>query len=142
MIDQKIKPSNQSVSEFLNKISPEDRRRDCFELLTLMERVADEKAIMWGESIVGFGSYHYKYDTGREGEWILTGFSPTKQGLTIYITTGFDNFKDYLKVLGKYKTSVNCLYINKIEDVDKKTLSKLIKESVRQMKKSIKYSKV
>ena len=90
---------------------------------------------MWGASIIGFGSYHYKGASGREGDWPLTGFSPRKQALTLYLMHGFDAHADLLKKLGKYKTSVGCLYIKKLDDVDKKVLKELVTASVKTMKK-------
>ncbi len=88
---------------------------------------------MWGTSIVGFGSYHYKYASGRENEWFLVGFSPRKQNLTLYIMSGFDDYESLLADLGKYKTGKSCLYINKLEDVDLPTLRELVKKSVTHM---------
>ena len=90
---------------------------------------------MWGPSIVGFGSYHYKYESGREGDMCITGFSPRKQNLTIYILPGFKRYSELMKKLGKYKTGKSCLYINKLEDVDMKVLKELISEDVKYMKK-------
>jgi hypothetical protein len=91
---------------------------------------------MWGKSIIGFGSYHYKYESGREGEWMLTGFSPRKQNLTLYIMPGFDEYDGLLKDLGKHTTGVSCLYIKKLEDIDTKVLKKLVSKSVKKMKQS------
>jgi len=90
---------------------------------------------MWGESIVGFGSYHYKYASGREGDWPLVGFSPRKQNLTLYIMSGFEKYEELLEKLGKFKTGKSCLYINKLKDVDIHTLRELILESVKCMRK-------
>jgi len=90
---------------------------------------------MWGSSIVGFGTYHYKYESGREGDWFLTGFSPRKQNLTLYIMSGFNKYDKLMKKLGKYKTGKSCLYINGLEDVDKKVLKDLITESFKYMSK-------
>ena len=91
---------------------------------------------MWGTSIVGFGSYRYKYASGREGEWFLTGFSPRKRNLTLYIMAGFENYDSLLADLGKHKTGKSCLYINKLEDVDIPTLRKLIRQSVTHLAES------
>ncbi|MEJ2757339.1 MAG: DUF1801 domain-containing protein [Anaerolineales bacterium] len=91
---------------------------------------------MWGDSIIGFGSYHYTYASGREGDWMLTGFSPRKQNLTLYIMDGFEEYEDLLKDLGKFKTGKSCLYINKLADVDTNVLKKLVKASVTHMKKA------
>jgi hypothetical protein len=104
-------------------------------LLQMMEQVTKEEPKMWGSSIVGFGSYHYKGASGREGDWLLTGFSPRKENLTLYIMGGFDLHQDLLKKLGKHKTSGGCLYIKKLDDVDKKVLKELVAESVKTTKK-------
>jgi hypothetical protein len=126
----KTAQTDQSVEEFLNGISDEKKRQDCYTLLRLMKQVTRAKPKMWGSSIVGLGSYHYKYASGREGDWFLTGFSPRKQNLTLYIMPGFDRYGELLKRLGKHKTGKACLYINKIEDVDLSALRELVKESV------------
>lgn len=124
-----------SVEGFLNSVEDEQKRADCFEILKMMKQVTKETPKMWGSSIVGFGSYHYKGASGREGDWMLTGFSPRKQNLTLYLMGGFDVHKDLLKKLGKHKTSVGCLYIKKLDDVDKKVLKELVTESFKTMKK-------
>lgn len=124
-----------SVEGFLNSVEDEQKRADCFEILKMMKQVTKETPKMWGSSIIGFGSYHYKGASGREGDWMLTGFSPRKQNLTLYLMGGFDLHKDLLKKLGKYKTSVGCLYIKQLDDVDKTVLKKLVTESVKTMKK-------
>lgn len=130
----KTKINKASVEGFLNKVKDEAIRKDCFEILKLMKQVTKEEPKMWGSSIVGFGSYHYKGKSGREGDWMLTGFSPRKQNLTLYLMGGFDEQKDLLKKLGKYKTSVGCLYIKRLDDVDKKVLKTLVTASVKRMK--------
>lgn len=130
----KTKVNDASVEGFLNSVADEQKRGDCFEILKLMKQVTKETPKMWGSSIVGFGSYHYKGASGREGDWMLTGFSPRKQNLTLYIMGGFDSHKDLLKKLGKYETSVGCLYIKKLDDVDRKVLKELVAGSVRTMK--------
>ncbi len=101
----------------------------------MMQMVTGEKPAMWGESIVGFGIYHYKYESGREGIFFITGFSPRKQSLTIYIIPGFDKYEDKLKKLGKFKIAKSCLYIKSLKDVSLKTLEKIITDSVKYMKK-------
>ena len=133
-VELKTKINDASVDDFLNSVTDEQKREDCFEILRLMEQVTKEQPKMWGASIVGFGSYHYKGASGREGDWLLTGFSPRKGNLTLYILGGFDLHQDLLKKLGKHKTSVGCLYIKKLEDVDKKVLKELVAESVKRMK--------
>jgi hypothetical protein len=130
----KTKVNDESVEGFLNSVADEQKREDCFEILKLMKQVTKETPKMWGSSIVGFGSYHYKGASGREGDWMLTGFSPRKQNLTLYLMGGFDLHQDLLNKLGKYKTGVGCLYIKKLEDVDRKVLKELVTESVRTMK--------
>lgn len=131
----KTKVNEASVESFLNSVKDEQARADCFEILKIMKQVTKEEPKMWGSSIVGFGSYHYKGASGREGDWMLTGFSPRKQNLTLYLMGGFDAHADLLKKLGKHKTSVGCLYIKKLEDVDKKVLKELVVETVKTMKK-------
>jgi hypothetical protein len=129
----KTKVNDASVEGFINSVADEQKREDCFEILELMKQVTKETPKMWGSSIVGFGSYHYKGASGREGDWMLTGFSPRKQNLTLYIMGGFDLHQDLLKKLGKYKTSVGCLYIKKLDDVDREVLKELVAESIRTM---------
>jgi len=135
MAELKTKVNNASVTAFLNNIEDEEKRADSFEILKLMQQVTKQEPKMWGASIVGFGSYHYKGSGGREGDWMLTGLSPRKQNLTLYLMGGFDKHTDLLKKLGKYKTSVGCLYIKKLDHVDKKVLKELVTESVKRMKK-------
>jgi hypothetical protein len=130
----KTKVNNASVEGFLERVEDEAVRRDCFEIMKIMKQVTKEEPKMWGSSIVGFGSYHYKGASGREGDWMLTGFSPRKQNLTLYLMHGFDAHKDLLKRLGKHKTSMGCLYIKKLDDVDKKVLKELVTASVKRMK--------
>ena len=130
----KTKVNQASVEGFLNTVQDEEVRKDCFEILKMMKQITKEEPKMWGSSIVGFGSYHYKGKSGREGDWMLTGFSPRKQNLTLYLMGGFDVEKDLLKKLGKYKTGVGCLYIKKLDDVDKKVLKELVAASVRRLK--------
>lgn len=130
----KTKPTKINVEKFLNNIKDEKKRKDTFKILMMMKQITKEEPKMWGPSIVGFGSYHYKYESGREGDMCITGFSPRKQALTIYIMPGFERYKILMDKLGKYKTGKSCLYINKIEDVDLKVLKELISESVKYMK--------
>ena len=125
----KTKPNELNVEEFLNSISAEKRRHDCYAILEMMSQITGFEPKMWGNSIVGFGSYHYCYESGREGDWFLTGFSPRKQNLTLYIMSGFKNYEKLLNKLGKYKTGKSCLYINKLEDINLPTLKELVKQS-------------
>lgn len=139
MSELKTKENNASVKDFLNSIENEGIRKDCFEISKMMEGVTKAKPKMWGASILGFGSYHYIGKSGREGDWMLTGFSPRKQNLTLYLMGGFDSVKDLLKKLGKYKTSAgSCLYIKKLDDVDKKVLKELVTASVKKLKSHVK----
>jgi hypothetical protein len=129
----KTKPTGDSVADFLNKIPDAERREDCFAIAKLMEEVTGHKPKMWGPSIVGFGSYHYKYDSGREGDWMVTGFSPRKKDLTLYIMMGFEKHQDLMKQLGKHSTGKSCLYIKRLSDIHLPTLKKLIKTSVKEL---------
>ena len=134
----KTKVNEASVEKFLSAVTDEQARTDCYEILKMMKQVTKEEPKMWGSSIIGFGSYHYKGASGREGDWMLTGFSPRKQNLTLYLMHGFDVHADLLKKLGKYKTSMGCLYIKKLDDVDRKVLKELVTASVKRMKQSSK----
>jgi hypothetical protein len=131
----KTKQNAASVEDFLGKISPEKKRKDAIALCELMKKATKLEPRMWGPSIVGFGSYHYKYESGHEGEMCLVGFSPRKANLTLYIMLGFGGFDALLSKLGKYKTGKGCLYINALEDVDVPTLVKLIQQAFKEMKK-------
>ncbi len=133
MAELKTKANDASVAEFLKGIKDERTREDCKAIAKIMSTVTGSKPRMWGTSIVGFGKYHYQYDSGREGEWFLAGFSPRKQNLTLYCMGGFQG--DLIKKLGKYKTGGSCLYIKRLEDVDVPTLKKLVEKSVAVAKK-------
>lgn len=140
MAEPKTKITNQNPKEFLNTVEPEEKRKDAFTLLKIFEDVTKEKAVMWGTAIIGFGKYHYKSEKSRqEGDWMLTGFSPRKQNLTLYILHGNNDSAALLTKLGKHKTSGGsiggCLYINKLSDIDQGILTKLIKKSFDYMKK-------
>ena len=133
MSDVKTKKNEASVEGFLKSVENDKRREDSFVVLDLMKEVTGEKPTMWGTSIVGFGSYHYKGASGREGDWMKVGFSPRKQNMTLYIMDGFDSYDSLLQKLGKYKTGKSCLYINKLEDVDQTVLRKLVQQSFKSM---------
>ena len=133
MAELKTKQNEQDVYEFLDGVSNETRKNDSYKVLELMQTATGVEPKMWGNSIVGFGSYHYKYASGREGDWFLTGFSPRKQSLTLYIMPGFDEYEALLEELGKHKIGKSCLYINKLEDVDISVLRKLVEKSVKKM---------
>ena len=119
------------MSAFLDQIAHEGRRKDCLAIVDIMRAVTKEEPKMWGAAIVGFGRYTYKYLSGRELEWMITGFSPRKNALTLYLMAGCDRFPEEMKKLGKYKTSKSCLYIKKLADVDVAVLRKLITKSVK-----------
>lgn len=135
MAENKTKQTKASVEKFIDSVKDNNIRKDCLTLVKLMKDVTEEEPKMWGESIVRFGIYHYKYASGREGDFFLTGFSPRKHNLTIYILSGFKSYKALMKKLGKYKTSISCLYVKTLNDIDIKVLKKLVAESVRYMKK-------
>ena len=120
-----------NVTEFLESVDHKKRREDSFVIRELMERVTGEKATMWGTSIVGFGSYHYKYASGLEGDWPVTGFSPRKTSLSLYIMSGFSELDSLLSKLGKFKTGKSCLYVNKLEDINLDILEELVRQSVK-----------
>jgi len=136
MAEQKTKVNDQNVEEFLNQIGDPARRADCFTLSRWFEKVTGYPPRMWGDSIVGFGKYHYKYASGHEGDAALTGFSPRKQNLTIYVTTGFDHFTPDLAKLGKFTHSKSCLYVKSLGDIDLSILEKIISQSVKKMKET------
>lgn len=127
----KTKKNDQSVEEFLNGIEDEAVREDAKKISEMMRRISKQEPKMWGASIVGFGEYHYKYASGREGDWMRMGFSPRKQNLTLYIMDGFEKYDELMAQLGKYKTGKSCLYIKRLADVDEKVLKELIAESVK-----------
>lgn len=115
---------------FIDSIPDENRRKDCHALADLMQEVTGAGPKMWGEAIIGFGDYHYKYASGREGDWFLAGFSPRKQNISIYLSYGFEQNTDLLKRLGKFKTGKACLYINQLSDIDRILLRSLVKKSI------------
>jgi len=136
MAELKTKLTDASVDKFLKGIKDEQTRTDCQQIVEIMRKATKAEPKMWGTSIVGFGDYHYKYESGRENDWFLVGFSPRKQNLTLYLMGGFDGHEELLKNLGKHSLGKGCLYIKKLEDVDTKVLKELITESVKAIKKS------
>ncbi len=132
--DNKTKPTAVAVDEFLNSIEHETRRADGFALLELFNRVTGLKPKMWGPSIVGYGRYHYKYESGREGDFLITGFSPRKAALSIYIMPGYRDMSDKLARLGKHKIGKSCLYINKLADIDTAVLAEIVFDGMAYMK--------
>ncbi len=125
----KTVPNDASVMSFLATIEDEEKRRDSEALIAMMQEVSSQPAVMWGPSIIGFGTYHYTYETGREGDMPEIGFSPRKANVTIYINQGFDEFNELLEDLGAFTTSVSCLYIKQLSDVNKDILQKIITRS-------------
>ena len=133
MSEAKTRPTDQSVEAFLEGLADEGQRRDGRALVALMREVTGEEPRMWGPSIVGFGSYHYRYASGREGDWPLTGFSPRKQNLTLYLSYGLEGHADLLGRLGKHKLGKACLYLKRLDDADPAALRELIKRSVDEL---------
>lgn len=134
MAENKTKETEASVDAFLNQVEDEQRRADGKAVAKLMQQATKFKPKMWGSSIIGFGSYHYKYESGREGDSCLVGFSPRKQNLVLYITGGFDNYEALLQKLGKYKMGKGCIYLNRLSDIDQAVLKTLVKESIEAQK--------
>ncbi len=133
MAELKTKKNDGDVIAFLNGEPDEQKRRDCFTVLEMMKQITGVQPKMWGTSLVGFGEYHYKSKSGQEGDWPLTGFSPRKQNLTLYIMPGFERYSELMERLGKYKTGVSCLYLKRLADIDETILRELIRESVAYM---------
>jgi hypothetical protein len=131
MAELKTKKNPASIEEFLSAVEDDKKREDSFKVHKLMQEVTGDEGSMWGPSIVGYGSYHYKYASGQEGDWMATGFSPRKNAITLYIMSGFDNYDHLLEKLGKFKTGKACLYVKKLEDIDREVLKELVKESVK-----------
>ena len=138
MSELKTQKNNKNVIDFLNTIENEQRKSDCLYLLEMFGQISGEKPFMWGDNIVGFGSYHYKSKSGQEGDWFPIGFSPRKQKLVIYIIAGFNEFQEILQDMGKFKTSVSCLYINKLSDINIEKLKLLVESALKYMKEKYK----
>ena len=136
MAENKTQPTKASVTAFINAIDNPEKRADARKLAAMMRKATGKRAKMWGPSMVGYGTYHYKYASGREGDFMVTGFSPRKQALTVYIMAGFSKYDALMKKLGKYKTGKSCLYIKRLSDVDEAVLQRLIGESVKYMRKN------
>lgn len=134
MAENKTKPTKLSVRTFVNSIEDKQKRADAKKVAAMMRKATGARARMWGNSIVGYGQYHYKYASGREGDFLITGFSPRKQALTVYILAGFKAFEPLMEKLGKYKTGKSCLYIKQLADIDEKVLQRLINGSVKYMR--------
>lgn len=133
MAELKTKPTDVAVSDYIEGIENENRKSDCKEISAMMSEITGDEGKMWGASIAGYGSYKYKYASGHEGEWMLTGFSSRKQSLSIYIMSGFKKHNELVKKLGKFKTGKSCLYVNRLDDIDREVLRELITESVHHL---------
>lgn len=135
MAENKTMPTGASVADFLNAIPDDARRADCRAIAELMGRATGAEAEMWGANIVGFGRYHYRYASGREGDWFLVGFSPRKQNLTIYLSSGFERFGALLERLGKHTTSTGaCIYVKRLSDLDLPVLRELVERCVAHLR--------
>ena len=135
MYELKTKINDASVESFLKTIPEDKKRQDSFAILNMMKEVTGEEPKMWGTSIIGFGTYRYKYASGQEGDWLRIGFSPRKQNLSLYIMSGFQQNEELMAKLGKYSTGKGCLYIKRLEDIDQSVLKELIKASFTATKK-------
>lgn len=134
MATNKNVETDASVTDFIQSVENEQRRKDSWEMLEIMERITGQKPKLWGSSLVGFGNYHYRYESGREGDFFLTGFSPRKTAFTVYVMPGFERYADQLERLGPYKTGRSCLYLKKLDAVDRSVLEEIIEDSVDFMK--------
>lgn len=130
MSTNKTKPTTRSVELFLDNLIPKQRKKDSWTLYRLMEKITGSQGVLWGTSIIGFGDYHYKYGSGREGDWFLTGFSPRKNALTLYLMCDISHESIDFSTLGKHKKGKGCLYIKRLDDVDLKALEDIIKTSI------------
>ncbi len=135
MSENKTKPTDVNVDDFLNQIGNPVHKEDILKIINMMKEITGEEPKLWGDSIIGFGEYRYKYASGREGDWFLTGVSPRKNNITLYLSYGFENHADIMKQLGKYKTGKACLYIKKLEDINEAALEELISRSAEEVKK-------
>jgi hypothetical protein len=134
MTANKTQPTKASVTAYINAIESTERRADARKVAAMMRRATGKRARMWGPAIVGYGTYHYRYESGREGDFMITGFSSRKQALTVYVIPGFEKFETLMSRLGNFKTGKSCLYIKRLSDVDEKVLERLINESVQYMR--------
>jgi len=135
MAEPKTQPTKASVAAFIAAIPDERRRKDCEAVAKLMQAATGAKPVLWGTSIVGFGTYRYRYASGREGDWPVTGFSPRKNDLTLYVMPGFERYADLLARLGRHRTGKSCLYLKKLADADPAVLKELVGRSVAAMEK-------
>jgi uncharacterized protein DUF1801 len=132
MAENKTKPTKGNVTAFLRKIKDERLRDDCFAILKMMQEVSNCEPVMWGSAIIGFGTYHYVYESGREGDMVVIGFSPRKQNISIYLMGGLNKVQEELSKLGKYKTGKGCLYIKSLSDVNAEVLKKIFAKALKE----------
>jgi hypothetical protein len=130
MSQNKTKPTNKDVIAFLKSITPQQKQDDCYTLLSLMKEITDSDAVLWGDAIIGFGTYHYKYASGRESDWFLTGFSPRKNAISLYLYCDLDHKELSFENLEKHKRGKGCLYIKKLSDVDLNVLKTILQKAV------------
>ena len=135
MAKNKTKATESPVENFINAVDNEQKRKDSWDLIAMMSKITGHEPRMWGSSLVGFDTYHYKYESGREGDMFITGFSPRKAAMVVYLMPGFEPYQDLLAQLGPYKTGKSCLYIKKLDIIDRKVLERLISQSVKDMRK-------
>ncbi|MEX0584660.1 MAG: DUF1801 domain-containing protein [Natronospirillum sp.] len=133
MAELKTQETDQDVEAFLSGVDHPQRQRDARAVLALMHDITGQPPRLWGTSMVGFGRYRYRYNSGHEGEWFVTGFAPRKTALTLYIMSGFSAYDDLMQRLGKYKTGKSCLYVKRLEDIDQAVLAELIRKSMQYM---------
>jgi len=131
----KTQKTSESVNDFIGEVKPPERQLECKVVMKIMKRVTGKNPKMWGSSIVGYGEYHYTYDSGREGDSLATGFSPRKKALTLYIMPGYQNYEHILKKLGPHTLGKSCLYLKKLDGIDLKVLEKLIETGYKDLKK-------
>ncbi|MBT5017541.1 DUF1801 domain-containing protein [Planctomicrobium sp.] len=136
MAENKTQPTDASVEEFLAVIEDDQVREDCLALIDIMQAITKSPPVMWGSSIIGFGTHHYKYASGREGDTPLTGFSPRKKNISLYVMDCLDAKTDLLEKLGKVKHGKSCIYVKRLEDIHLPTLKKMIRQSVKELKSS------
>ena len=135
MSSNKTVETDASVENFINAVDNEQKRKDSWDMIALMKKITGEGPRMWGSSLVGFGQYHYKYESGREGDFFLTGFSPRKTALTVYVMPGFAGYGEQMEKLGPHKTGKSCLYLKNLDVIDRDVLEEIIRDSVAVMRK-------
>jgi len=137
MSDLKTRPQADSVADFIESVADPRRQREAHQLVALLSDATGEPPVMWGKNIVGFGSYHYRYASGREGDWMLTGFSPRKAKLSIYLMDGVERHADELAKMGPYTNGVSCLYVKSLDAVDEEVLSDVVRASVAYVRETL-----